>query len=185
MELLDAVNTCLTALGEARVTSTDTRHPSVDLILQTLATKQKLLLERGWWFNTQDEEMFPDTLGRIPYPAASIAIKSLDGYTIYSKRNHFLFDNTHNSMYFTGPVCIQVTYNLDFEDLPESVATVITYRAARAVYVGDLGNDASVQDLVMNEQQAMLLVEEQHMRNKKHSTRRRRQWARYQNSLWS
>ncbi|ANT45401.1 putative tubular protein A [Pectobacterium phage PP90] len=183
MELLDSVNTCLTALGEARVTSTDTRHPSVDLILQTLATKQKLMLERGFWFNTQDEEMFPDLLGLIPYPATSIAVESLDGYTIYSKRNNWLFDNTHNTMYFTGPVCIRVTYNLDFEDLPESVATVITYRAARAVYVGDLGNDASVQDLVLNEQQAMLLVEEQHMRNKKHSTRRRRPWGKYQNAL--
>lgn len=183
MELLDAVNTCLTALGEARVTNTGTRHPTVDLLVQTLETKKRLLLGRGFWFNTQDEVMYPDLLGRIPYPATSLEIQSLDGYTIYSKRNDLLFNNTTNSMYFTGPVHIQVTYNLDFEDLPESVATVITYRTARAVYVGDLGNDSSVQDLMMNEQQAMLLVEEQHLRNMKYSTRRRRQWGHLQNAL--
>lgn len=183
MLLLDAVNICLTAIGEARVTSTDTRHPSVDLILQTLAEKQRLLLERGWWFNIGYETMYPDTLNHVPYPADSLAVKSMDGYTIYSKRGGYLYNNTSNTAFFTGPVNIQVTDNLDFEDLPESVATVITYRAARAVYVGDLGNDSSVSDLVQNEQTAMLLVEEQHLRNMKHTTRRRRQWSKYQNSL--
>lgn len=183
MELLEAINTCLTAIGESRVTSLDTRHPSVDLIKQTLATKQRLLLERGWWFNIEYEKMYPDLRGYVPYPADAIAIKSMDGYTIYSRRNGYLYDNTCNTMEFTGPVNIQVTVNLDFDDLPESAATVITYRAARAVYVGDFGNDSSVSDMAQNETSAMLLLEEQHLRNMKHSTRRRRQWGKYQNAL--
>lgn len=183
MELLEAINTCLTAIGEARVTSLDTRHPSVGLIKQTLATKQKLLLERGWWFNIEYEKMYPDTLKRVPYPADAIAIKSMDGYTIYSRRNGYLYDNSKNTTEFDGPVNIQVTVNLDFDDLPESAATVITYRAARAVYVGDFGNDSSVSDMAQNEASAMLLLEEQHLRNMKHSTRRRRAWGRYQNAL--
>lgn len=183
MEYLDAINTCLTAIGEARVTSVDSRHPSVDLIKQTLDTKQRLLLERGWWFNIEYEKMYPDTLKRVPYPADAIAIKSMDGYTIYSRRNGYLYDNSKNTTEFDGPVNIQVTVNLDFDDLPESAATVITYRAARAVYVGDFGNDSSVSDMTQNEASAMLLLEEQHLRNMKHSTRRRRQWGRYQNAL--
>ncbi|QHJ80533.1 MAG: hypothetical protein [Bacteriophage sp.] len=183
MELLEAINTCLTAIGEARVTSLDNRHPSVDLIKQTIATKQRLLLERGWWFNIEYEKMYPDTLKRVPYPADAIAIKSMDGYTIYSRRNGYLYDNTQNTTEFNNPVNIQVTVNLDFDDLPESAATVITYRAARAVYVGDFGNDASVSDMAQNEATAMLLLEEQHLRNMKHSTRRRRAWGRYQNAL--
>ncbi|ALA46505.1 putative tail tubular protein A [Dickeya phage BF25/12] len=183
MELLEAINTCLTAIGETRVSSLDTRHPSVDLIKQTIATKQKLLLERGWWFNIEYEKMYPDTLKRVPYPADAIAIKSMDGYTIYSHRNGYLYDNTDNTSEFDGPVNIQVTVNLDFDDLPESAATVITYRAARAVYVGDFGNDSSVSDMAQNETSAMLLLEEQHLRNMKHSTRRRPAWGRYQNAL--
>ncbi|BBD74679.1 tail tubular protein A [Pectobacterium phage PPWS2] len=183
MEYLDAINTCLTVIGEARVTSVDSRHPSVDLIKQMLDTKQRLLLERGWWFNIGYEEMYPNTVNQIAYPANAIAIKGMDGYTIYSRRNGYLYDNTRNSTYFDGPVSIQVTANLAFGDLPESAATVVTYRAARAVYVGDFGNDSSVSDIAQNEATAMLLLEEQHMRNMKHSTRRRRQWARYQNSL--
>lgn len=183
MELLEAVNTCLTAIGEARVTSIDTRHPSVDLIIQTIATKQRLLLERGWWFNIEYEKMYPDLLKRVPYPADAIAIKSMDGYTIYSSRNGYLYDNSRNTTEFDGPVTIQVTVNLDFDDLPESAATVITYRTARAVYVGDFGNDSSVSDMAQNEASAMLLLEEQHLRNMKHSTRRRRAWGRYQNAL--
>lgn len=183
MELLEAVNTCLTAIGEARVTSIDTRHPSVDLIIQTIEQKQRLLLARGWWFNIEYEKMYPDTLRHIPYPADAIAIKSMDGYTIYSRRSGYLYDNTENTQYFDGPVNLQVTVNLDFQDLPESAATVITYRTARAVYVGDFGNDSSVSDMSQNEMTAMLLLEEQHLRNMKHSTRRRRQWGKYQNAL--
>lgn len=183
MELLDAVNTCLTALGEARVTSTSTRHPSVDLAIQSINTKKKLLQERGWWFNTSRVTMYPDNVGHITYPANAIAIKGADGYTVYSKRGGYLFDNTNNTEYFTTPVTIYVTANLDFDDLPESAATVVTYQAAREVYVGDLGNDSSVSNLMQNEEQAALLLQEQHLRNQKYNTRRRRQWGRYIGAL--
>lgn len=183
MELLEAVNTCLTAIGESRVSSLDTRHPSVDLIKQTIADKQKLLLERGWWFNTMYTKLYPDTVQRIQYPADTLAIKGTDGYTIYSTRGGYLYNNSTNTQLFAAPVNVQVTVNLDFDDLPESAATVVVCRAARAVYVGDFGNDSSVSDIVQNETTAALLLEEQHLRNMKHSTRRRRQWGRYQNAL--
>lgn len=183
MELLDAVNICLTALGEARVTSTSTRHPTVDLAIQSINTKKKLLQERGWWFNTALVTTYPDTLKRIPYPADAIAIKGADGYCVYSKRGGYLFDNTNNTEYFDNPLRIFVTYDLAFDDLPESAATVVTYQAAREMYVGDLGNDSSVSNLMQNEQQAALLLQEQHLRNQKYNTRRRRQWGRYIGAL--
>lgn len=183
MLLLDAVNTCLTALGEARVTSTNTRHPSVDLAIQSIDTKKRLLQERGWWFNTSRVTMYPDATGRMPYPSEAIAIKGADGYSVYSKRGGYLFNNTDNTEFFKDPLVIYVTADLDFEDLPESAATVVTYQAAREMYVGDLGNDSSVSNLMQNEQQATLLMQEQHLRNQKYNTRRRRQWGRFVGAL--
>ncbi|QHJ82317.1 MAG: hypothetical protein [Bacteriophage sp.] len=178
MKLLESVNICLHVLGEARVTSTDTRHPSVDLILSTIATKKKDLLERGWWFNTSVVRMFPDEAGRIDYPADSLRIESTDVRKIYTARNGYLYSVLENTSVFSGPVDLQVSTDIDFEDLPECVANVVTYRTARAVYVGDLGYDSAVSDIQQNEQLAWLQMETLHMRNMNYNTRNRRQFIR-------
>lgn len=178
MKLLDSVNICLHALGEARVTSTDTRHPSVDLILGTIDTKKADLLERGWWFNTSVVRMYPNEAKEIAYPADSLRIESTDVRKIYTARSGMLYDVLENTTLFNSPVDLQVSIDLDFEDLPECVANVVTYRAARAVYVGDLGYDSAVSDLMQNESLASLQMETLHMRNMNYSTRNRRQFAR-------
>lgn len=183
MQLLESVNVCLHVLGEARVTSTDTRHPSVDLILSTIATKQKLLLERGWWFNTSVVQMYPNDVKQIAYPVDTLRLESDDRRKIYTSREGMLYDVLDGTSYFDGPVYLQVSVNLDFEDLPECVATVITYRAARAVYVGDMGNDSSVSDLMQNEQLASLQMETLHMRNMNYNTRNRRDFSRIVSAL--
>lgn len=183
MQLLESVNICLHTLGEARVTSTDTRHPSVDLILSTINTKKALLLERGWWFNTSVVHMYPNDLKQIAYPANSLRIESDDRRKVYSARSGMLYDVLAGTQYFDGPVYLQVSVDLDFEDLPECVANVITYRVARAVYVGDMGNDSSVSDLMQNEQMAYLQMETLHLRNMNYNTRNRREFSRITSAL--
>lgn len=183
MELLDAVNSCLSALGEARVTSTDTRHPSVDLILGTIKVKQKAILERGMWFNTYDAKMYPNDAGGVEYPASAISVQSGDSSKIYTKRNGMLFDVLANTEYFTKPITITVATDITFDNLPECVANVVMYRTMRAVYVGDLGYDATVSDMMQNEQVATLQMETLHMRNMQYSTRSRRGFARYMQAL--
>lgn len=183
MELLDAVNSCLSALGEARVTSTDTRHPSVDLILGTIKTKQRAILERGMWFNTYDAKMYPNDVGQMEYPANAISVQSGDSSKVYTKRNGMLFDVLGNTSYFKEPVTITVAEDLAFENLPECAANVVMYRAMRAVYVGDLGYDSTVSDMMQNEQVASLQMETLHIRNMKYSTRSRRGFARYKQAL--
>lgn len=182
MTLLDAINTCLSSLGEARVTSTTVRHPTVDLIRNTLALKKTELLETGWWFNTAQATMHPSSTGEMEYPVNALSTLGYYG-EMYVPRDGMLFDLDNNTKYFTEPKSMQITYDVDFEDLPECAANVVMQRANRAVYAGDLGIDSAVQNMQYNEQVNQATLETMHMRNKRFSTRQRRPWQRMRNAL--
>ena len=182
MTLLEAVNTCLSALGEARVTSTTVRHPTVDLILSTLVMKQRQLLEKEWWFNTSDVTMYPSITGEMEAPANAISILGFKGET-FVVRNGMLFDMDNNTQLFTEPKTMRVFYNLDFEDLPESAANVVMTRTAQEVYSGDLGVDTSVARLQQLEVRSLADLEQLHLRNRRYSTRQRRDWGRVVRAL--
>lgn len=182
MTLLDAINTCLSSLGEARVTSTTVRHPTVDLIRTTIDMKKTELLERGWWFNTSQATMYPSPTGEMEYPVDALSVLGYNG-EMYVPRDGMLFDLDNNTKFFTEPKRMQITYNVDFEDLPECAANVVMQRANRAVYTGDLGVDASVQNMQLNEQLNMATLDTLHTRNKRHSTRQRGPWRRMRNAL--
>lgn len=182
MTLLDAINTCLSTLGEARVTSTTVRHPTVDLIRSTINMKKTELLERGWWFNTAQATMYPSLSGEMEYPVDALSILGYNG-EMYVPRDGMLFDLDNNTKYFTESKSMQITYNVDFEDLPECAANVVMQRANRAVYSGDLGMDNTVVNMQDNELANLATLETMHMRNRRHSTRKRGPWRRMRNAL--
>lgn len=182
MTLLDAINTCLSTLGEARVTSTTVRHPTVDLIRTTIDMKKTELLERGWWFNIAQATMYPSPTNEMEYPVGALSVLGYDGEK-YVPRDGMLFDLDNNTKYFTEAKSMQITYNVDFEDLPECAANVVMQRANRAVYSGDLGMDNTVVNMQQNEQASLATLETMHMRNQRHSTRKRPAWRRMRNAL--
>lgn len=182
MLLLEAVNTCLSALGEARVTSTEVRHPTVDLILGTIVMKQRQLLETGWWFNTSDVTMYPSVTGEMEAPVNALSILGFDG-EIFVVRDGMLFDMDNNTRFFTEAKTMRVFYNLDFEDLPECAANVVMTRAAQEVYSGDLGVDSSVARLQQLELRSTTDMQMLHLRNKRYSSRQRRGWQRVASAL--
>lgn len=182
MTLLEAINTCLTALGEARVTSPEVRHPSVDLIKSTLANKQRLLLERGMWFNVTQVTMYPAPDGTMEYPVNGLEVIGPCG-NVFVRRNGMLFDVINNTDRFTGPQNLRVTYNLDFEDLPECVAVMLTCDTSMEIYTGDFGVDTTIQKLIKDRDAAAAQAEMLHLRNVRHSTRDRRAWGRLVSAL--
>lgn len=182
MTLLDAINTCLSALGEARVTSTTVRHPTVDLIRTTIAMKKRDLLEKGWWFNTSNVKMYPSITGQLEYPENAISVLGFGG-EILVPREGVLFDVDNNTSVFTEAKELRVFYDVAFEDLPECAANVILYRAAREVYAGDLGIDSSVQNMQYNEATHTATLEMLHLRNRRYTTKQRRGWSRLHSAL--
>lgn len=182
MTLLEAINTCLTALGEARVTSSEVRHPTVDLIKSTLVVRQRLLLERGYWFNVTMVTMFPAPDGTMEYPSNALSIVGPNG-NVFIPRGGLLFDVINNTDRFTSSQDLKVTYNLNFEDLPECVAVMLTCDTAMEIYTGDFGVDTTVQKLNADRANASAQCEMLHLRNVRHSTRERRGFRRIRNAL--
>lgn len=182
MTLLEAINSCLTALGEARVTSESVRHPTVDIVRSTIDLKRRSLLERGWWFNQANVTMYPGVDGTMEYPFDALSIIGFDGRTLIA-RNGLLFDMDNGTNQFTQPLEMQVTYDLDFPNLPECAAIVVWTKAAQEVYAGDYGVDSTVERLNYQEQTAMQTMEMLHLRNRRYSTRDRRGFQRIVRAL--
>jgi hypothetical protein len=182
MLLLEAINNCLTALGEAHVTSASVRHPTVDLIRTTLVMKQRQLLETGYWFNTSEVTMYPSPTGEMAYPNKALSVLGYGGET-FVPRGGMLFDMDNNTNVFTEPKTMLVFYDLDFEDLPECAANVIMTRTAQEVYSGDLGVDTAVQRMRTLEGESLATLQMLHLRNRRYSTKQRRGWGRLVSAL--
>lgn len=182
MQLLECVNTCLSAMGEARVTSPTVRHPTVDLINSTIVMKKRQLLEKGWYFNKSEVKMFPALDGTMEYPVDTLSVVGACG-EILVPRGGKLFDMDNNTNQFTEPKTLFIAYDVEFEDLPECAANVIMYRSAREVYVGDLGADTSVQNMLANEVASYSTLELLHIRNMRYSTRQLPGWVKLRRAL--
>ena len=77
MKKRNAVNTILPYLGEHVVTSLDSRSPTVALILAGLEQHSTSMFAEGYWFNTQETTVQPNSDGIIYTPENMLAFYSL------------------------------------------------------------------------------------------------------------
>ena len=117
LTLLKAINYALPYMGEAQVTSTDARNPTVALILSAIEDHQMALLAEGMWFNTAKRYLYPDSEKQIFVPANTLSIYSLEN-RILENRNGKLYDMDNGTFNFDAKVHVDIKEWLDFEDLP-------------------------------------------------------------------
>lgn len=184
MELLNAVNLVLPALGEHVVTRIDTRHPTLAVILPVVELKIKECLMRGWWFNEYPYTAYPDTEGLIAMPSNTLAFLP-EGTVDASIRNYKLYNPSTRNFVWAGPVKGLLQENLAFDELPESVATYVFYSALVQIYIVDIGLESVVQKWEGYATSAEYTATQEHLRNKKYSTRNSRRYGRWMRSLRS
>lgn len=173
MELLTAVNRILSTLGEAQVTNTDSQHSDVYLILTAIEEHKRLLLERGWWFNTSTVTMYPDEHGNIEAPLNALAILDTTDERLLVERTGQLYDASNSTEFFTEPVVMFITYNIAFEDLPPSAAQIVLYRANQELYTAYFGIDATVQGMAQKEAQSYAQLQLLHLRCMRYTSHKR------------
>jgi hypothetical protein len=134
---LAAVNTIISNIGQAPVTTLQSGNPLVEMAEQILDEITRSVQAEGWVFNT--ERSFPFT----PNPSKEITIPdnvlSLDTNP-YSQikatiRSGKLYDRVAHTYTFEGIQKLDVVWLLDFEDIPEAFKNYITIRAAN-VFAG-------------------------------------------------
>lgn len=184
MKLLTALNLILPALGEHVVTRVDARHPTLAVILPVIELKLTECLLRGWWFNEDCYTMYPDLDGEIAVPTTTIAFIPTAEFRA-TVRDGRLYNMATRNYLWTTPVRGTLQERLEFEELPESVATYVFYAALVQTYLVDIGLEQVVQKWEQLAMTAEFSATAEHLRNKRHSTRNSARYGRYISALRS
>ena len=174
MDLLKAINQVLPKLGEHPVTSVTTKHPTVSIIVSTIENDIKELLLDGWWFNEFDCTLYPDDEGYIA--VGSDVLSFVPTYDTAALRGLKLYNTETLSYTFTSPIQGHVWQYIPFEELPESAAQYVYWKALITALATDIGLTQEVQLWNVNMQNAYSRLVSEHLRHKKFSTRKTRQY---------
>jgi len=131
---LDAVNTMLSAIGEAPVNSLSSGLVEAEIAETILNTVDREVQSMGWHFNTEYKKSFAqDTNGEVP-PGADIlrADAHLDANSKnLVQRGLRMYDRKNHTFAINSSVFLDVVVQLDFEDLPEVAKRYVTLKATR------------------------------------------------------
>lgn len=183
MDLLTAVNNILPWMEENKVTTVDTKHPTVALILDKINLNLEKILDEGYWFNTEHKKFYLTPEGTVLRPVNLISLYPDDPSLNYEARGDLIYDLDNSTFQIPAPFEASIRTSLKFEELPESAARTIMWRAGIDAYVPDFGVAQSVQVMLAREQEAFALLQREHLRKKKFSTMRSRAGFRYLNAL--
>jgi len=131
---LEAVNTMLSAIGEAPVTALNLGLVEADIAETILESVSKEVQSQGYSFNRQLSVAYsPDSNGNIVLPADILRADSTQktGNLDLVQRGLKMFDRVNNTYNITGTVYLDTVTQLDFLDLPEVVKRYVTIRAGR------------------------------------------------------
>lgn len=184
LTFLEAVNLVLRELGETPVTSVDETYPTLAQILPAMEDARRNTLAEGWWFNSFDD------FTASPTPAGEV-ILSEDTLAFYPEDvEKFTWAGRYVRVTGTGskvvgaPVKGRVVLDIPYDELPESMRYLVTYRCAYEVYVADFGEDSTARVIANKMSAAYVEVRAVHIRQRKLTLRKRtpaNQWrqARY------
>lgn len=132
---LEAVNECLENIGQTPV-STISGDLGVDtqIALNFVRKVNRELQSKGWYWNTEkDYTLSPNADGDIIIPANTLSVDTTgeDADEDVVARGRRLYDRTNHRYTFEGPLKVQLTVGLTFEELPETARRYIAMRAAR------------------------------------------------------
>lgn len=135
---LQAVNTIISNIGQAPVTTLETGNPLVEMAEQILDEISRNVQAEGWVFNTEYNFPFtPDPASkeiRLPNNVLSIDTKPTSGDPVVIRSGKLYNRRTHTFIFET-PQELDVVWLLEFPDLPEAIKNYITIRAAN-VFAG-------------------------------------------------
>jgi len=158
MTELEGVNIALQTIGEMTLTTANNIADVYEAktALEILTETRRSVLTEGLNCNTdKDWELTADVAGYIAVPSNMLRLEStgseyliMKDNKVYDKDNHtFLFDplSTHK---------VDATWDLDFDDIPHTIAYYIAVRSARIVYQRLIGSADIIRVLMDDEEKA-------------------------------
>ena len=146
---LQAINTMLSAIGEAPINTLNPTHETTDVSLaKSLLTEVSRETQAvGWNFSREtDVTLSPTVDNEIPIPttAAYVDVEAKNSGTVrYVQRGEKLYNKTDHTFTITTDLKCTIVYMLDWGDLPQAARHYIMIKSARrlqdrVVGAGDL-----------------------------------------------
>jgi len=133
---LEAVNSLLSAIGEAAVSSLETATTvEVTQAKNLLSNVNRETQQKGWHFNTEwDVSLTRDSNNKIPIGSSILSIYIEQKLTTIRgiQGVMYIYDLDNNTFTWTENITNAVTITLlDFQDTPQAVRQYVTTKAAR------------------------------------------------------
>jgi hypothetical protein len=164
---LEAINRILQMMGEAPVNSLNGQFGLAQQAEEMLKDISRKLQTDGWSFNTDYErDMIPDAITKEVAVGVNVSRVVVDIYNYPSldvvQRGNRLYDRRANSYQFDQSFKADVTYLLDWEELPEHARQYIVVKAGRHLQEAILGSaDLSKINITAEAEARALFLEEE------------------------
>jgi len=133
-------------MGHTPLTSIDERHPLRAPALAKLDSKNRTIQARGWWFNSEEVTLSPDTSGKVILPGDCLEFRSNTNH--YTKRGPVVYNLEDSTDVFTKDITGILVRLIPFDDLCEQMAEYIaamTVMEFQLAYDGDSDKQSKLQ----------------------------------------
>ena len=132
---LEAVNVMLTSIGESPVnTITSSTTTDVSIAIQILDNVSREVQSVGWHFNSDTNyKLTKNTDGEVELPSNALRVdnSNKDADKDLVERGRKLWDRENHTFIINKDIRVNITWYLEFTELPETARRYITIRAAR------------------------------------------------------
>ena len=165
---LEAINSMLSAIGEAPVNSLNSGLVDASLAQTILNEVSRSVQAQGWNFNTElDYPVAADTNGHVILPPEIIRADLAASVTPpvgspqeYVQRGNKMYDKVNHTLNIGQSLQLDVVVLLDFEVLPEAARVYITTKASRIFQQRVVGSTALSDMHLGDENQALVNLQE-------------------------
>jgi hypothetical protein len=147
MTKLEAVNICLSVMGQPKVTDLSGSAVDAEIAADLIDEVSREVQNKGWHWNREQHELPPTAGNEIVVPDNAIRIDTdrTDLLINVTVRGNRLFNLTDNTYTFTTPVKVGFIVYLEFDELPASAKDFIAKKAARLFQERMLGSTTLTQ----------------------------------------
>ena len=170
---LESINVMLTSIGESPVnTITSSTTTDVSIAVQILDNVSREVQSVGWHFNTDvNYKLAKNTSNQIVLPSNCLRVDNThqDADLDLVERNRKLWDRKNHTYTIEQDVRVNITWLLEFTEIPETARRYITIRAARIFQDRMLASDTLHKFHQVDEIQALAALKEHEGDTRDHS----------------
>jgi hypothetical protein len=173
MDLLNIVNSCLSAIGNDRVENLERPDADTEMAINIAEDCHLDVLSQGWWFNTEQQwRLKPDIgTGKIRVPSGVLSFKAVGDsrFLQLSKRDGLIYDTGNHTFdmrtYAPDGVLLDLIILVKLDDCPLTAAQFIR-QCARTIMLEDTNSSADkIANSQNKENKYYVLLQDEHIRN--------------------